>query len=423
MSCRRIRLVLLAFGALTLSFGGLQVVSAGEPVGSTIFIYTDNTDNANQVHSAVAYNSAWEEYLVVWWNDRPGLDDIYGQRISRDGVLLEPWFPVFEKPGPEMRYPDVAYNLNRNEYLVVWEQDNGTRPNIQAQVLSAAGDRLGKEITLGSGPGLRNRSRPAVDYAVASDRYLVVWESHVQGSTSTDIEGQALFGSGQPDGGNVPIAEGTALASHDRPDVAYNRSRNEYLVVWQALAKSAGVHDIYGRRVTAAGNPMGAAPFPIHGSTVDDTSPTVAAIPTEPDQGQYLVVWQSPWSPTNVDIYGQRLNGKGSAEGPVIWIAPIGGNAANPAVAGSEGAGQYLVTWNEVIAPPNPYSGARARAISMDGGFASDEIWLWWFYSDHPAVASGPLGDFLATFESIGVDWGIYGQLWGNRRYLPLILR
>jgi hypothetical protein len=84
---------------------------------------------------------------------------------------------------------------------------------------------------------------------------------------------------------------------------------------------------------------------------------------------------------------------------------------------------QYLVAWNEVISPPDPYGGARGRTVSLDGEFASDELWLRWFHADHPAVASGPLGDFLTTFQAVGVDWGIYGQLWGNRTYLPLVVR
>jgi hypothetical protein len=410
----------LLASVVLLTSHGLEVAYAGQPVGSTIFIYTDTTDNADQVHSAVAYNSAWEEYLVVWWNDRPGRDDIYGQRVSRDGMPIGHWFPVFDNPGPEMRYPDVAYNIERNEYLVVWEQEDGTLPNIRGRVLSAEGDRLGKELVLGSGSGLRSRSRPAVAYASTSDRYLVVWTSHVLGSVSNDIEGQSLLGSGEPTGGNFLIAEGTWQATPEQPDLAYNRSRNEYLVAWQQMSVD---YDIYGRRVQGSGAPMGPGPFVISAQSGDDTAPAVAAIPTIPNEGQYLVVWASPWSPANVDIYGRRIRGDGSSEGPILWIAPVGGNAANPAVAGSEGAGQYLVAWNEVIFPPDPYSGVRARALTLQGELLGEGAWLWWFYSDHPAVASGPLGDFLVTFDALEVDRGIYGQLWGNRSYLPLMVR
>ncbi|MGW8226873.1 MAG: hypothetical protein ACWGOY_14115, partial [Anaerolineales bacterium] len=34
---------------------------------------------------AVAYSSDRQEYLVVWYNDRPGNDDIRAQRVSKNG--------------------------------------------------------------------------------------------------------------------------------------------------------------------------------------------------------------------------------------------------------------------------------------------------------------------------------------------------
>jgi hypothetical protein len=371
----------------------------------------------------VAYNTRDREYLVVWWNDRPGLDDVYGQRISADGALLSRWFAVFENPGPEMRYPDVTYNINRNEYLVVWEQDDGSRTNIHGRVLAADGKLRGNELTFGTGAALRNRSRPAVAYASTSDRYLVVWQSQVQGGVSRDIESQALLSSGLPAAGSILLAEGTWQASHELPDVAYNRSRNEYLVVWQREDRTASDYDIYGRRVTGQGAAMGAAPQIVSADADDQTAPAVAAIPTAPNKGQYLVVWESPYSASIDAVYGRRLEGDGSAVGGIPLISPLSGTASSPAVAGSEGTGEYLVVWNQVIQPPNPYSGARARTMNLDGNFASDAMWLWWFYSNHPSVASGPLGAFLLTFESIGLDWGIYGHLWGNRAYLPAVSR
>jgi hypothetical protein len=408
---------------LSLLLGGPVLVWAGGLVGSTIFIFTDTTDSANQVHSDVAYNAQDREYLVVWWNDRPGLDDIYGQRVSRDGVLVDRWFATFANPGAEMRYPGVAYNIKRNEYLAVWEQDDGSRTNIHAQALSADGQRIGLEHTLGTGTALRNRTRPAVAYASTADRYLVVWQSQVQGGVASDVESQSLLSSGSPAAGSILIAQGSWQESHELPDVAYNRSRNEFLAVWQREDRTAGDYDIFGRRLTGQGTALGAVPQTISSGAGDDTAPAVAAIPTVPHQGQYLVVWESPYSPSVRAIYGRRLNGDGSQVGGIPSFSPFTGTATNPAVAGNEDSGEYLVAWNQVIQPPNPYSGARVRTMNLDGTFTSDPTWLWWFYSDHPAAASGPAGSFLTTFESIGVDWGIYGQLWGNRIYLPVVGR
>jgi hypothetical protein len=205
--------------------------------------------------------------------------------------------------------------------------------------------------------------------------------------------------------------------------VAYNRSRNEYLVVWQRDDRSANEYDIFGRFVTGLGAKIGAFPWVISADVGDQTRPDVAAIPTVPNQGQYLVVWESSYSPSMNVIGGRRLKGDGSLEGVITSFSPLTGSASNPTASGSEGAGEYMVAWNHVIQPPSPYSGARVRTMNLDGTFTSEDTWLWWFNSNHPAAASGPLSDFLLTFESIGVDWGIYGQLWGNRVYLPVLGR
>jgi hypothetical protein len=322
-----------------------------------------------------------------------------------------------------MRYPDVAYNVGRNEYLVVWEQDDASRTNIHARALSADGRLLGSEHILGTGAALRNRSRPAVAYASTSDRYLVVWQSLVLGGVAHDVESQALLSSGEPTGDSIRLAEGTWQASHELPSVAYNRSRNEYLVVWQRDDRTASEYDIFGRHVSGQGTAQGSFPWVISADVGDQTSPDVAAIPTVPNKGQYLVVWESTYSPSMNAIGGRRLKWDGSAEGAITAFSPLTGTASNPAVSGSESAGEYMVAWSQAIQPPNPYSGARAQTMNLDGAFTSEHTWLWWFNSNHPAVTNGPLGDFLVTFESSGVDWGIYGQLWGNRAFLPLMVR
>jgi len=43
-------------------------VNAGRPVGSTFLI---RAEALSEWHPAIAYNSQWQEYLVVFWNERP----------------------------------------------------------------------------------------------------------------------------------------------------------------------------------------------------------------------------------------------------------------------------------------------------------------------------------------------------------------
>lgn len=397
-------------------------VVAGGPIGGNFPISNLSED---QVEPAVADNTQRQEYLVVWRNDWPGNDDIYGQRVSKAGQLVGPWFAIAFGAGAERRWPDVAYNSRQNEYLVVWEHDDGTWPNIRGRRVSATGELQGSEITIGTGPALAVRTTPAVDYAYTEDQYLVGWERHVSGSVSNDVEGQVLSSSGAFEGSNFLIAEGTWSASHERPDLAYNRSRNEFLVAWERWNGSQ--HDVYGRRVKLAGGPapLGAS-FAITDWANEETDPAVAAIPRPSGVGQYLVVFSADLCGVGT-IQGQRVTGEGNLEGSRFNVAGSTScqgsipDLSRPAIAGDEGAEQYLVAWTQTSALiANAFVGAQV--ISIGGAPVGQETELGGNVADHVAVAGGGAGDYLVAFDdqppfTNGRD--IYGQLWGSVTETP----
>jgi hypothetical protein len=394
-------------------------VIAGGPIGENFPI--SNLPEA-QTEPAVAYNAQREEYLVVWHNDWPGNDDIYGQRVSKDGQLIGPWFAIAFGAGAERRAPDVAYNSQQGEYLVVWEHDDGTRPNIRGRRVSATGELLDSEIPLGTGPALATRVTPAVGYASTADQYLVAWERHVSGAVSNDIEGQVLSSSGALEGSSLLIAEGTPVMSHGRPDLAYNRSRNEFLVVWERW--DGGQHDIRGRRVKLAGGPapLGDA-FAITDWANEETAPAVSAIPQPGGSGQYAVVFVADVCSVGTGtIQGQRVTGEGNLDGIRFGIAGVTScqgplpDLNGPAIAGDEGAEQYLAVWTQSTALiANAFVGAQV--LPMQGTPADQPPELGGNVADQVAVASGGGGNYLVAFSDqppLTNDRDIYGQLWGS---------
>jgi hypothetical protein len=386
-----------------------------------------SADPEREVSPAVAYNSQRQEYLVVWYNDREGCDDIRARRVSRNGALVGSPFYISAGCPANRRHPDVAYNSKQNEYLVVWEHDDGTRPNTHGRRVSATGQPQGGEITLGTGAALRSRYTPAVAYANTSDKYLVVWRSFVQGSIASDIEGQAVFSLGGLDGSNFLIAQGSWSVDHEQPDLAYNRAHNEFLTAWRREDKNLLVYDIYGRRVKMTGGvgPMGPA-FPIasqSGSVLGTVShPAVAGIPKPPGVGQYLVVWERLFLPGDTDILGQRVDGNENLQGNFVDVTSLGSeDTFNPAVAGNETAKRYMVAWT---LPVGAVTGIKGRTVSM-AGVRSTEALIGESNADNAAVAGGPVGDFMVAFDALPVppnDRDIYGQLWGNRVYVPLVV-
>ncbi|MCK4724244.1 MAG: hypothetical protein KAT29_00505, partial [Anaerolineales bacterium] len=292
------------------------ISSSGAPIGGWPFTIADQP--VDTVYPALAFNNIdiFAQYMAVWQNDRPGYDDIYGQLISKSGELIGGWRSIAAGQDAERRYPDVAYNPNFNEYLVVWEHENSSTGalSIRGQRISMNGDKEGIEIEI-SGPGPSSGFKPVVAHAFSAGIYLVVWENHTQGGLSNDIRAQLVSNTGALIGVNFDVATGTTQYSHELPDVAYNRRMNEYLVVWQRFDKNAnagaGIYDIYAQ-VVRPDRSFGST-LQITYYTKSCTAPAVAAHPTATDKGQYLLVWQQHYSADDREIMGRFVYGDGNA--------------------------------------------------------------------------------------------------------------
>lgn len=362
----------------------------------------------------------------MWSNDRAGNDDIRAQRVSKDGALIGGSFYISAGPGADRRYPDVAYNTQQDQYLVVWEHyDNASLVpgyGISGRRVSGTGAVLNATdiIIRSNGGNLATPATPAVAYASTSDKYLVVWAETWHPTPITwDIYGQVVSSSGALDGSQFSISQGNE--EREQPDVAYNRHANRYLVVWQQ--KAGTLWDVHGQQVHGGGG-LYQGDITIAYYTKSSMAPAVAAIPTSPTNDKFLVVWEVQYAPSDRDIYG-RLVAEDGTPGTDFWISWANGvDESSPAVASSESNLQYFVVWRHpqgVVDKP-----IKGRAISYAGALLGQEAEFSAPAANRPAVASGPTGDFMAAWQDqpvLATNTNIYGQLWGNRVYLPLVIR
>ena len=403
------------------------VAFAGRPLGW--YFQVINDPNILEVSPSIAYNSQREQYLVVWYNDRPGNDDIRAQRISKDGALIGGPFYIAAGAGAERRYPDVAYNSAADQYLVVWEHEDswgfvgihGRRVAGNGQVLDA------NDIEIRSVGSIYTPGSPAVGYALAANRYLVVWQEAFHPSITTDILGQVVKPSGSPanalEGPQVPISHDPGNQARRKPDLAYNLARNEFLVAWEQYA-GGGNEDIYATRVKMAGG-LGVlgAPLALATSAKDEWAPAVAAIPKPAGVGQYLVVWHYRYQATDGDILGRMVAGDGIVGWP-FGVSGIREDQKHPAVAANELGEKYVVAWEQESMPPVVFRTIHAQEVDMGGWALGEDFSCGGLSAANPAVASGRRTSVIVFDdpEFVG-NRGIYGQLWGNRAYLPLVIR
>jgi hypothetical protein len=451
MSVKRKLLVVLLASVLMLAMGGSatharppdekpeppeKAAATSVASGGTIrFNFAITSASNDQVQAAVAYNSQDKEYLVVSQNEwNSGANkSIAAQRVSKNGTLVGNPFNI--DPGSPTHSPDVAYNSQQNNYLVVWQDDSSGWPSVYGRIVSATGQPF-PEFSIGTGSNIFDYNLPAVSYSSTSDKYLVVWQEHSAPAISHEIWGRFVSNVGVPDAsGSFRIAGQTASSDYrQNPDVAYNRRRNEHLVVWEQRLSGTN-YDIYARRVQgASGQLLGASAIAISTQTHEERNPAVAAIPLVGSGGQYMVVWQREWTSTDNDILARRVTGEGSTDGSYFVINNASDHdTVNPAVAGSESSQEYLLAWTHDYKLDLggglifSFVGIAGQAVSSGGSLLGEETCVGGWSADNAAMASGPLGDFLVAFDDeppgATLDRDIYGQLWGNRLYLPLVVR
>jgi len=177
---------------------------------------TDSDARFNAFRPAVAWNSRYNQYLVLWHgsDDASGVaareNEIFGRLLSGPtGTPLGPQFRV-SNMGPDgdiiydAYHPAVAHNSATNAYLVCWEGTDkvaGLADNeieVFSQQLDAAGAKIGNYARISamgpsSNPAFRAQ-RPTVTQDTLMNRGMTVW----QGSNNPlivrqfDIFGQLL---------------------------------------------------------------------------------------------------------------------------------------------------------------------------------------------------------------------------------------
>ena len=341
---------------------GQLLDGAGNEIGPNDFRLSDAGPDGVTTFTArdpaVIYNSRDNQFLVVWRADGTGnlVDnefEIFGQLLDAAGNEIGPNDFRISQMGPagDSLYdafdPILAYNDQRNEYLVVWEGDDHLgglvegEDEIFAQRLAAGGQLQGERIRVSHfGPTANpdfDAQDPAVVYNRTTDQYLIVWEGQQtipgSGEDFQEIYGQFLAGSsGQEIGDDFGISTmGESLTDEFNANdavVGYDPRTNSYLVVWNGEDDNGILHEdeneIFGQQLQSDGQLAGEmVRLSDMGPDGDDYfEAEYVAIALNPEAGIFLAVWESYddnafVTPDDTEIYGQLVRlGGGPGPGP-----------------------------------------------------------------------------------------------------------
>ncbi len=307
--------------------------------------------NGRQRNPAIAC-SPEGRCLSVWENSEDESWRIYGQWVV-GGELNGDNFPI-STVSSDQRDPKVAYNSSQDEYLVVWWDDRDrimTGYNVYGRLIAGNGD-IGTSdcpiITTAS-----DQQYPDVAYNSTTSEYLVVWQDYRHGDW--DIYGRKISDYCTQLDNDFPVSRTPGRQWY--PAVAYNSVANQYLTVWWDSRNSqTSGEDIYGQIVSPSGALL-KDNFPI--STADGFQgyPDVAC---NSENNEYLATWadNKNSASTGFDIYAQRVSSQGelldSQDNPGadpavnFAVSRAASDQDHPMLIYDSGTNQYLAAWQDM---------------------------------------------------------------------------
>jgi len=216
-----------------------------------------------------------------------------------------------------------------------WVRDgNGSLPQDPATT--------GNGFPISVAPGNQRAAATGFD----GTNYLAVW-IHRDPLTYRFIRGARIA----QDGHVLDSANGFEICGwpdgiRDYPQVAFDGQN--YLVVWEDFRRGERICDVYGARVSQAGQVLDPDGFPICTTTYLDLTPNLCIRPAVAFMGdKWFVTWVNMYLERRA-IFGSGVSRDGQVLNPGgVKISTTSYNEQSPAI--TAGPGSYLVAWDRVI--------------------------------------------------------------------------
>ena len=395
-----------------------RMTASGTLLGTDQLVNTTKT--RPQRLPSVAVDAAGN-HLVTWQSQhQDGYSwGIYRQGFDSNGVKVGDEVVVNHRVEGPQTAPTVASNSN-GDAIVAWLGNSAThQPSIFGHLFALPSTEVAGEFLLTSYVGLEE-SAPAAAMNAARES-VVVWSSYAEaedGKSGLGVFGQLLNSQGVPVGGRFLVNQNITLGNQTAPAVARAAS-GQFVIAWQSEVGD-GTYDIFARRYSAAGLPIGdifqVNPVSISG---DQKAPTVAI----GADGRFVIAWKTDSGDGSTDIMAQRYLPDGSLNGEVFQVNnKTALDQFDPAIA-MNAAGQFVVVWvsNHPAADPATMEDDSEKSIfaqwfNADGQAIGDEVLVHRYVKDGqeaPAVGIDGSGRFVVAWQSINQDgnsWGVFGR-------------
>lgn len=246
--------------------------------------------------------------VVVWQDGRNSVstaNDLYAQRITAGGSAA--WTPngvALCNAAGEQGYPDIT--AAEGGVVVAWEDKRCGAYDIYAQRLGLAGDALwganGRAVCTNSG---EQRTPRVVSNGAGG--FFLAWSDSRLSAPQTDIFAQTLTGEGAAVWAAQGVAACQAAGSQTRIRMAASLP-GSVVLTWMDTRNetTAGLYDIYGQRVDAAGLPVW-EPGGVAVANRPGTNQRLQQTATDGLCGVYTT-WEDDRNAGDWDVYAHRLS-------------------------------------------------------------------------------------------------------------------
>jgi hypothetical protein len=260
------------------------------PVLGPVFDLWD-VDTYRDSSPDVAWNEEHGEFLVVFrvhqdlWSS-----DIWGCRVAIGGTVAHPIVTIASAADANCSYGDLAYALGEDSYLVAFERLGPPAGTVRSRRVTGDLATLGTSETLGSGEG---GPFPSVDFGFGE--YLVAWREG-------GIHARRVAVNGEPQGtGAFPVTEVVPPGYMGYPVVVTSWAYGFLIYVDAYSSPEPETGDVVGRWIAPGSGEPGGPLFPLHEAPGPQWGPRLACA-----EGSICLLADvrkpSPWPAPDIEI-------------------------------------------------------------------------------------------------------------------------
>jgi hypothetical protein len=322
----------------------------------------------------------------VWQGGPKESQHIYARFLSSSGLWLTTNDVEVNTFTNSFQITPAVATLANGNVVIVWasfdEAGSDSLQDVYGRIFSPAGAPLTGEFLINQQYTAYNQRTPAVA-PLANGGFVVAWVSEQERATapnpgagsfivtntatapnaSVGIDVQLYDGSGNAQGGEFFVNTDSNPCAN--PDVAAGTDGG-FMVAWDARDMTSPLTnslDIYARSFTSVGAGSGSTVLRVNSYLYGDQyAPRISALGTE-----YLIVWTSlAQDGSREGVYGQFLQGNGSAVGGEFRVNTTTISSQIQPVVASDGVGQFLAIWSSFTGLPYSFDLFAQRYLNVN---------------------------------------------------------